>query len=196
MYGIELNREIVRACKRILLFLPGLQTKARAKLVNDLQSICDKCEGAYAAFLQRLLPVKAACSDPHKLVVELRAFAADHVTRASFKPDHLCGEIDHLLDELESWVAPLGYSVNLTGLGAMKTILERLGSFDGALRHEYDEFTRELDGVARELETANPSDSRRWIEYVEALMSETSAQLSEAVNDVHMAKSDLLKVAR
>ncbi|MDI9430260.1 MAG: hypothetical protein RBR19_16390 [Sedimentisphaerales bacterium] len=196
MYGIELNREIINACKRILLFVPGLQTRTRTQLVNNLQSICDKCEGAYAAFRKRLAPVKASYANPRKLAKELRSFAADDTTRSAFKPDHLCGEIDHLLDALASWVSPLPFSVNLTGLGPMKTVLERIGNFDGALRHEYDEFTRELDAIAEHLETADPHDVPGWVEYVKALVAETSAQLSNAVDDVHKAKAELLRAAR
>src|SRR5688572_7070390 len=105
-------KQAVKACADVVRWGAGLQENARRELIADLQTICDNCDAAYDAVLARLVPVKNAFADPATLASELRAFAADAATRNKFKPQHLCGQVDHLLARLSSNLDPLKYSID------------------------------------------------------------------------------------
>jgi len=188
MFGIDLNNAVVDICKRLIAYLPGIQNAARRRLVNDLQQICSKCDDAYSAVLVRLTPVKQAYSDPPALARELRSFAGDPTTRAAFKPEHLCGEIDHLLQELRNNLAALGYAVGYSGLDELAQILTQMGNYDNELYHQYDRFTSSLDDLATRLEQTSGAERAAWLRYAQELISDTRAQLSESVRRMRNAK--------
>ena len=196
MFGIILNNAIVRSCTRLIRCLPGIQHQARKRLVNDLQSICSKCEDAYSALLARLLPIKTAYSDPKNLVEQLRLFSADIGTRAAFKPEHLCGEIDHLLQELKSNLNSLGYSLRLSGLETLDETLRRMGNYDSELYHEYDQFRSELDDVATKISgSKKKADREQWLKYVEELIADTESELKQSVTNMRKAKDQIVQSA-
>ena len=195
MFGIALNNAIVRACARLIRSLPGIQSNARKRLVTELQGICSKCEDAYSALIARLLPIKAAYGDAKKLAEALRQFGADTKTRAAFKPEHLCGEIDHLLQELKSNLNALGYSVRWSGLETLDETLKRMGNYDSELYHQYDQFRFELDQIATELDRAKKKDQKYWLRYVEDLVSDTEVELQNSITDMRRAKDQIVQSA-
>jgi len=127
----------------------GLQESTRRDLVSDLQTICANCESAYDAVLERLVPVKNTFADPEILANELRAFAADNVTRGKFKPQHLCSQIDDLLMRLSSNLDPLKYSVDFMRIKELQASLSMVGTLDIFLLKTYDEFANNLTGLRR-----------------------------------------------
>lgn len=195
MFGVILNNAIVRACTRLLRYLPGLPQDTRGHLVRDVQVICSRSAEAYTALLTRLLAIKAAFRDPVVLVQELRLFAADTQTRAAFKPEYLYGEVDHLLQEFKGHLDTLGYSVRMSGLGTLDETLRRMGDYDGELAHQYDQFRSELDHVAAEIERTTGPDRRHWVRYVEELVSDTEVELHRSIGDMHRAKEDVTRAA-
>jgi len=195
MFGVVLNNAIVRACTRLIRCLPGIQADARKRLVSELQGICSKCEDAYSALIVRLLPIKTAYGDAKTLAQELRLFGADNKTRAAFKPEHLCGEIDHLLQELKSNLSALGYSVRWSGLETLDETLKRMGNYDSELYHQYDQFRLELDQIATELERAKKKDQKHWLRYVEDLITDTEAELQQSITDLRRAKDQIVQAA-
>ncbi len=195
VFGVILNNAIVRACTRLLRYLPGLQPDERKHLVHDVQVICNRSAEAYSALLARLLVIKAAFRDPVLLVRELRLFSADTQTRAAFKPEYLCGEVDQLLQELKGRLDTLGYSVRMSGLGTLDETLRRMADYEGELSHQYDQFRSELDHVAAEVERTTGPDRRHWVRYVEELVSDTEVELHRSIGDMHRAKEDVGRVA-
>ena len=107
MQVFEALKQAVKACADVVKWGAGIQEPTRKGLAADLQAICTNCDAAYDAVLTRLVPIKNAFADPTALAAELRAFAADAATRANFKPDHLCGQVDQLLIRLSSNLDPL-----------------------------------------------------------------------------------------
>src|SRR5262245_35129574 len=131
MQVFEALKQAVKACADVIKWGAGIQEPARKGLVTDLQAICSNCEAAYDAVLARLVPIKNAFADPNTLAAELRAFAADTATRAKFKPDHLCGQVDQLLVRLSSNLDPLKYSIDFRRIEEVRQYLKQFGNFDG-----------------------------------------------------------------
>lgn len=196
MFGIDLNKAIFRTATRLICFLPGIQKTNREKLVEELQAICSKCEDAYTAVRKRLKPVKVAYRDPAKLVTELRGFSADSETRAAFKPEHLCGEIDHLLQELRSNLEGLQYSVRWSGLGTLIDTLHQLRNYDSELRLQYEQFCSELDEIASKIEKAKKKTEReQWRNYIEDLVASTEEELQQSIAEIRKAKDKIMSAA-
>ena len=193
MFGLDLNRAIVKVCLRILEHLPGIQARKRSELVVDLQTICGRCQDSYAAVLKRLVPIKNAFGDERRLIKELRSFAADTETRAAFKPEHLCGEIDSLLTKLKSYLDGLKFSVDFTELGTLRRVLKQMGSFDAELYHQYDQFTTELDSVANKLRRTRGKTARKWMSYVEDLVCDFESELRRELRGMRAAKKKIVE---
>src|SRR3712207_6187319 len=134
---LALLQRALETCARVIKVGAGIQENVRRSLVEDLQQICLRCEEALGAVLSRLQPVKDAYQSAPRLARELRTFAADTETRNSFKPEHLCGEIDNLIVRLESNLDPLKYSIDYGRLEEVHENLGYVGEFDDAIYRSY-----------------------------------------------------------
>src|SRR5262245_19904105 len=100
MNPVEFLGKALRTASQAIGFLGTKQANERKQLISDLQAICSKCETAYGIVIEKLLPVKNAFHNRTKLASALRTFAADASIRSAFKPEHLCGEVDQLLQKM------------------------------------------------------------------------------------------------
>ena len=106
MNPVRFLGDALRTSTRSITFLWRTQGAERSQLIADLQAICSRCDDAYAAVIKKLRPVKNSYTDREALADALRTFAADDQTRSAFKPEHLCGEVDQLLQRLSSDLPP------------------------------------------------------------------------------------------
>ena len=137
------------------------QGTERSQLIADLQAICSRCEDAYTAVIKQLRPVKDSYGDREALASALRTFAADNQTRSAFKPEHLCGEVDQLLQRLSSNIDWLKYSVDLRAVDRLRGAIGQMGNYDGQLRDYYDDHTRAMDDIATQLQSHLESEDIR-----------------------------------
>lgn len=188
---LELLKRALKTCASVIKLGAGIQEKVRKELTNDLQQICLKCEEAYGTVLKRLSPVKDAFQDPTNLAKELRDFAADTATRNAFKPEHLCGEIDHLIVRLASNLDPLKYSIDYGRIQEIRANLSSVGNFDGAIYRSYDEFARQLDELATQLRdpTFDAEERRRYAQHV---IRDFEDDLRSAIDGVRGTKNNIL----
>lgn len=192
MIGVEITGKIIDTCNRIIKYAPKMQQGARKNLVKELHSICNRCEEAYSLFLQRLEPIKASYNNKRKIARELRSFAADGDTRARSKPEHICGQVDHIFSTLSDNLSSLKYSVNVFRIGTLRELLSRLRFSDATLRHEYDEFASELDSLATLINSSKPQDSELWRQYAADLISSTETKMNDAVMRVRVLKDEIV----
>ena len=165
MQVLEALKQAVKACADVVKWGAGLQEPTRKGLAADLQAICMNCDAAYDAVLTRLVPIKNAFADPIALAAELRAFAADGMTRASFKPDHLCGQVDQLLIRLGSNLDPLKYSIDCRRINDVRQYLQRFGNFDGAMPKKTKTSQHEGEGSTHTVSVSTIEWRRIWAAY-------------------------------
>jgi hypothetical protein len=190
---LEYLKQSINTCADILKWGANLQGSTRKSLVADLQSVCSNCEDAYGAVLERLVPVKNAFGDPTTLARELRNFAADQTVRRQFKPDHLCGNIDQLLQRLSNNLDPLKYSIDLRRIGELKSRFASYGNYDLQIYQSYDDFTHELDQLANQI--GKPAfDPHERAQYAEHAIEDFRSELRSALHTVRQAKADLIKI--
>ncbi|SAK93471.1 hypothetical protein AWB75_06679 [Caballeronia catudaia] len=193
MQVLEALKQAVKACADVVKWGAGIQEPARKALAKDLKAICMKCDAAYEAVLARLVPVKEAFSKPMDLAAELRAFAADGTTRANFKPEQLCGEVDELLIRLSSNLDPLKYSIDFRRIDDVRQYLVRFGNFDGAIFQSYDELVAELDRIATEIQTS-ASDQHERARYAEHVIQDFEKDLRATQSAVRDAKNQMINL--
>ena len=187
MEVLNVLRQAVKACADVVAWGAGLQEGARKGLVAELQGICANCDAAYDVVLARLVPVKSVFGDPQKLATELRAFAADASTRAQFKPEHLCGQVDRLLVRLSSNLDPLKYSIDFRRLDGLRRSLNQFGDVDGAIFQSYDGLTAELDRIATQIQ--DPAfDARERAQYAQHVIQDFETDLRSAQATMREAK--------
>lgn len=191
MEVLELLKRALKTCAGILRFGASLQEPARKELTADLQRICLNCEDAYSTVLKRLGPVKDAFHDPDRLAKELRDFAGDTQTRDAFKPEHLCGEIDHLIVRLESNLDPLKYSVDFSRLGEIRRNISLVGNYDLAIYSAYDDFARQLDDLATQFHDP-ASDANERALYARHVVTGFESDLRSAIDGIREAKQTIL----
>jgi hypothetical protein len=191
METVAMLKRALSATGEVLKAGQGIQEPARMGLVKDLHSVCLKCEGAYETVLLRLVPVKNAFNDPDQLAMELRLLASDTETRDAFKPEHLCGEVDELLTRLESNLDPLKYSLDVNRLGAIREHLNQAGSFDAAIYESYDQFMRDLDGIATQIQMSTEDKTER-AEYVRTAIVKFEEELRSGIDDIRRIKDDII----
>jgi hypothetical protein len=186
-------KQAIGTCADVLKWAANIQGNARQSLVTDLQSICSNCEDAYGAVLARLVPVKSAFADPTALARKLRNFAADQTIRRQFKPDHLCGSIDQLLQRLQNNLDPLKYSIDFTNIRELRSRFELYGDYDFQLYKTYDEFTRELDQVANQI--SDPAfDPCERAQYAQRAIENLQSELRSTLETVRQAKADVVRI--
>src|SRR5262249_21373696 len=86
---LKAGAEVVREGARV-------QKTSRRALVKELQQVCERVDGGIAALSSALGPVRAAAAKgPEAFATALGNFDKDGKVRARFKPEGLCGEVDH-----------------------------------------------------------------------------------------------------
>ena len=171
----------------------GLQESTRKNLIAELQEICTNCEAAYDAVLKRLVPIKDAYSDPTNLSRELRTFAADSATRGQFKPEHLCGQVDQLLVQLSSNLAPLKYSIDFRRIQDLRQSFQQSGNVDAAIFDSYDQFASELDHIATQIndQAFDPKERTRYVQHV---IEDFEDEVRSLKADMRAAKARVVEV--
>ena len=188
---VKYLERVVDVCSRVIRFGAGIQAQAQAELRNDLQAICTKVDDAYKQTLKMLRPVKDNYADQAKLASALRDFATDPTTRDAFKPEHLCGEVDMLLQKLESHLDPLKYAIDVRKIQTLHDEFGRIGNVDAAIYYEYDQFTRDLDDLATELQATRFTNDRKA--YIQHIIRDFEDDLSDAAKTMREAKDRILR---
>lgn len=195
MLGIKINTAAIKSGVRVIKTLITVQSRARTRLVNDLTTVCDKCDEAYGSLLARLKPVRAAARDPLKLAAELHSLAGDASARRKFKPERLCSEIDKLLLDLSSNVSALKYSVNVFSIEEIRGTLQSMGNYDQALFHQYDGLMSELNSIATAIEGGKPRQLAPMVAHALATIEDVQQDLREALRDIRKAKAEIVAIA-
>jgi len=193
MQVLEALKQAVKTCADVVKWGAGIQEPTRKSLAADLQAICANCDAAYDAVLVRLVPIKNAFANPTALAMELRAFAADATTRASFKPDHLCGQVDQLLIRLSSNLDPLKYAIDYRRIGEVRQYLQQFGNFDAAIFRSYDELVAELDQIATQIQ-APASDKQERSRYAQRVIEDFESDLRASQSAVRDAKTQTVRL--
>ncbi len=193
MEGIGLNARIIDAAKRTIVALFHAQNETRAKLVTQLQAICEKCDNAYSELLQGLAPLKAAQRNPTKFASALRTLTADAGMRKKFKPEQLCSEIDQLLTDLSNNLHALKYSVQYSSIDSLRQTFQSMGNYDSALYHQYDTFMRELDSVATQIDAADAANRKSLVKYGIAEIAALELELRASITAMRAAKAAVIR---
>ncbi|MGH9268111.1 MAG: hypothetical protein ACRD0D_08030 [Acidimicrobiales bacterium] len=168
------------------------QGAARRELVDGLDQVASKCDDAYTEVRAALRSVRDSYRDPAQLAASLRAFAADAHVRTSIKPHQLCGEVTTLLEKLANNLDPLKYAIDVRKIKAVRASLGELHQLDYAIKNEYEEFTRDLDAVADQLDLAVGDEAQERVAYVRQVIGDFDRELSDLVTSVREAKDRAL----
>ena len=190
---LELLKRAVIVCARVVKIGAGIQEPVRKNLVEDLQRICDNCETAFGTVLSRLRPIKDSYQSAPSLAKELRAFAADSETRDAFKPEHLCGEIDQLIVRLRSNLDPLKYSIDYTRIEDLRNNLDMVGDYDAEIYESYDDFAKQLDKLATQLQDSSSFDVEERRRYAQHVIEDFETDLDSAVAGVRKTKNSIVQ---
>lgn len=191
MLVLDALKQSINAAADVIKWGAGIQETARKDLVTKLQAICSNIEAAYDAVLTRLVSVKNAYNDPAALGKELRSFAADPATRSQFKPDHLCGDVDVLMTQLSNNLDPLKYSVDFRRIRELRNYLLQFSNVDAAILHDYDEFTRQLDDLATQIQDAHADLQERTL-YVRHVVESFTDELRSVQTEMRAAKAKVV----
>lgn len=185
-------RQAFEVAGRAIGFASKTQGGARLELINSLEQVASKCDDAYTNVRAALRPVRDSYRDPAQLATALRAFAADADVRTSIKPHQLCAEVTGLLDKLADNLDPLKYSIDVRKIRAVRSSLGELHQLDHDIKNEYEEFTRDLDAVADQLDHAVGDEAQERIAYVRQVIADFDRELSDLVTSVREAKDRAL----
>lgn len=185
-------RQAFEVAGRAIGFASTTQGEARRELVSSIEQVASRCDDAYAKVRAALRPVRDSFRDPVELAAALRAFAADADVRASIKPHQLCGEVTALLDKLADNLDPLKYAIDIRKIKAVRASLGELHQLDYDIKNEYEEFTRDLDAVADQLDNANDDEVRERIGYVRQVIADFDRELSDLLTSVRETKDRAL----
>lgn len=189
MNPVRFLGDALRTATRSIAYLWRTQGTERSQLIADLQAICSRCEDAYTAVIKQLRPVKDSYGDREALASALRTFAADSQTRSAFKPEHLCGEVDQLLQRLSSNIDWLKYSFDLRAVDRLRGAIGQMGNYDGQLRDYYDDHTRAMDDIATQLQSHLESeDIRERMTYARHVIDEFENDLNDTLKEIRAAK--------
>jgi hypothetical protein len=190
MQVLSIIRSVIRECVKVITFGAKIQGDTRAQLIASLQEICDNCETAYSKVRSKLLPVKNA-PDAKQLATALRTLAADAETRDAFKPEHICGKIDNLLNAFQNNLDPMKYAVDMLRISTIQDQLRAIGNFDLSIREQYNQFSRALDQLANQLDAASPAELHDLTLYVRRTIEDFEDELSRTVTCVREAKQKI-----
>jgi len=191
MNPVRILGEALRTAWRAIRTMAGAQNRTRSEIVGQLQAVCDRCDTAYATVLERLLPVKQSLGKLGDLASELRAFAADGQTRSAFKPQHLCGEVDQLLQRLASKLDMTVYSIDVQQIGGLRECLRMMGNYDGALWDYYDQHTREMDKLALAIEQGPADKAKEAIRLATHLIDGLQEDVSQTLDRIRSLKDEI-----
>ena len=192
MNPVRFLGDALRTATRSVAFLWRTQGAERSQLITDLQDICSRCEDAYGAVIKQLQPVKDSFGEPETLANALGVFAADDQTRKAFKPEHLCGEVDQILQRLSSNVDWLRYSVDLREIERFRGAIASMGSYDGQLRDYYDDRTRAMNDIATQLKSQlSEEEIEERVAYTRHMLDEFEDDLQETVKKIREAKEQV-----
>jgi archaellum component FlaC len=194
MGALSQLRQAFEVAGRAIGFASEAQGGARRELVDSLEHVASRCDDAYTRVRAALGPVRDSYRDPLMLASALRAFAADADVRTSVKPHQLCGDVTALLDKLANNLDPLKYAIDVRRIKAVRESLGELHQLDYDIKNEYEEFTRDLDAVADQLDTAIGDEARERIAYVRQVIADFDRELSDLVTSVRDAKDRALAV--
>lgn len=190
MNPVRFLGEALRTASRTVSFLWNTQGAQRSQLITDLQAVSSRCEDAYATVLKQLLQVKNSYGNRELLANALRTFAADDETRSAFKPDHLCKEVDQLLQRLSSNADWLKYSVDLREIERLRGAIESMGNYDGQLWDYYDDHTRAMDEIATQLQSElTGQEAEERLAYARHVVDEFGSDLSDTLDSIRNAKN-------
>ncbi|HET9443318.1 MAG TPA: hypothetical protein VFO65_08335 [Acidimicrobiales bacterium] len=185
-------RQAFEVAGRAIKFAARTQSAARREMIEGLDQVASTCDDAYTNVRAALKPVRDSYRDPAQLATALRAFAADPDVRRSIKPVHLCGEVTMLLDKLASNLDPLKYAIDVRKIEAVRASLGQLNQLDLDIKDEYENFTRELDLVADDLDRAVGSEADERIDYVRHVVADFDRELADLVGSVREARDRAL----
>jgi len=186
-------RKFIRECGRILKSISALQNPLRKELVEKLQGICSRCEDSYAFIVARLSAVRKAGGQPARLERALRDFAGDAEMRARFTPEHLCGEADYILDQLDNNLHPLKYAIPLGRVRSLRKTMAEFRRYDDVIRDSVDDFLRSLNALAYDLDYPHDGyDPDERMLYVRTMIEEFEDDLSQTVSDIRDVKNRYL----
>jgi hypothetical protein len=187
-------RKLLSECGRILKLVSGLQNPLRKELVEKLQGVCSRCDDSYAFVLARLGPVRKTGGPPARLARALRDFAGDKEIRARFKPEHLCGGAEHILDQLENNLHPLKYAIPLGKVRSLRKTMAEFRRYDDVIHDSVDDFLRSLNALADELDYPRAGDDPdERMHYVRTMIEEFEEDLSRTVRDIRDVKNSYLR---
>lgn len=192
MNPVRFLGDALRTAVKALTFLWRTQDAERSQLIKDIHDICSRCEDAYGAVINRLPPIKDSYGNREALAKALRAFASDSETRSAFKPEHLCGEVDQILQRLRSNIDFLKYSVDIRAIDRLRGAIENMGSYDGQLRDYYDDHTKAMDDIATQLQSQLESqEMQERLSYARHVVEELEDDLSDTLKEIRKAKEQV-----
>jgi hypothetical protein len=171
-------RKVFTVCAAIVRRGASTQEPQRRELAVELQTICSDCADTYHKFLSDISPIKDAYANPPRLAEEVRNFAEKPEYRDSFKPDHLCGNVELLLTRLGSNLDPLKYSIAINAIGVLKSSLINFRQLDGAFYQIFDESARSLSRLATDLQVDLASSAP------ESKVKQTVAQIRKGIESM------------
>jgi len=195
MNALVILRNIFTEVGRVIKFGAGLQGDARKELADALVNICDKCDTAHSTVRQKLLVVKQNFDQEFNLAHAVREFAADPEARFAFKPEHLCGEIDYLLDKLKNNLDPLKYAIDVREIGMLHENLKQIGNYDLSILWQYNQFCQDIEDIANRLDDAlrNKTGEAEEIKaYLRHVITRFDQELFDTVMKVRSIKSQIL----
>ena len=88
----------------------------------------------------------------------IRKVSSNPAYRKTFKPDKLCGDVDELLSEIQSWLSLLRWSVAVTRISKLQNQLKNFQNYDYAFYMAFDDYANDLSNLAIRLDQALASD--------------------------------------
>lgn len=152
------------------------QEPKRRKVVKTLQKVCANVEEAVDAASDAFVPLsRSGRGSPEKFAKKLMGFDRDGEVRQKFKPEGLCGDIDHLLVETRSWLSAIRWTWGTNEMDLLRQELKQTQSLDHSLQ-EYDGAVQQLRALGAEI--ASTTGAAQGKKVAEALGCIASVQRS------------------
>jgi hypothetical protein len=188
-------RRAMQIISRIIQYGASFQNPAREDLVVKLQGICSRCEKAYSQLLKKLRPVKDAYFDDKLLSSELKKFSIDKGLAKYFKPEVLCSDIDKLLDDLNNYLKPLRYSIDINKVKIIRDEFMRFNNLDITMKESFDRFCLALGRLADDLgnPTATKGDRAKLAAYARHVIEDFEEELIQTLDVARKAKDRVVQ---